>query len=86
MSLFTLFGFFANALPLTPGGLGVGETAFDSLFRLAGATTGAELLLAWRIGMLPFCLFGCLLYILGLRAHRPKADHGASVSAAVAIP
>ncbi|HEU4371828.1 MAG TPA: lysylphosphatidylglycerol synthase transmembrane domain-containing protein [Methylomirabilota bacterium] len=47
-ALLTPFGMLANALPLTPGGLGVGEVAFDALFLLVGVTGGAEALLAWR--------------------------------------
>lgn len=42
-------GFLANALPLTPGGLGVGEAAFDQLFASAGLAGGAEAILGWRV-------------------------------------
>jgi uncharacterized membrane protein YbhN (UPF0104 family) len=49
MVLLIPLGFMANVVPLTPGGLGVGEAAFDGLFRLAGFSGGAELLLAWRL-------------------------------------
>jgi hypothetical protein len=65
--LLALLGMLANALPITPGGLGVGETAFDGLFRLVGYAGGAQLLLAWRIGMLPICFFGCILYLCNVR-------------------
>jgi uncharacterized membrane protein YbhN (UPF0104 family) len=82
VSLITLFGFFANALPVTPGGLGVGETAFDTLFRFAGATTGAELLVAWRLGMVPFCLLGWLLYVAGVRHRMPAVPHEPTAAAA----
>jgi len=44
-----LFGMLANALPVTPGGLGVGEAAFDRLFNLAGFTGGASMLLGWAL-------------------------------------
>jgi len=43
------FGMLANALPLTPGGLGVGEVAFEALFQSVGATGGAEAILSWRV-------------------------------------
>ncbi|HPF37657.1 MAG TPA: lysylphosphatidylglycerol synthase transmembrane domain-containing protein [Phycisphaerae bacterium] len=50
-------GFVANALPLAPGGLGVGEAVFDTLFAMAGTAGGAEIALSWRalavIGSLP---------------------------------
>jgi hypothetical protein len=48
-ALLTPFGMLANALPLTPGGLGVGEAAFESLFLFAGVTGGAEAILSWRL-------------------------------------
>ncbi|MCB9854460.1 MAG: flippase-like domain-containing protein [Phycisphaerales bacterium] len=50
-------GLVANALPLSPGGLGVGEAVFDSLFAMAGTAGGAEIALSWRalavVGSLP---------------------------------
>ena len=48
-ALLTPFGMLANALPLTPGGLGVGEAAFDALFRYTGTAGGAEAILSWRL-------------------------------------
>ena len=69
-----LFGMLANALPVTPGGLGVGEAAFDRLFNIAGFAGGATLLLTWRAGLLPLCAIGCLFYVLGVR--RPATNRG----------
>src|SRR5262249_12718269 len=68
VGMLALLGLLANALPITPGGLGVGEAAFEGLFRLAGYTHGAQLILAWRAGMIALCSLGCALYIAG--AHR----------------
>jgi hypothetical protein len=65
--LLALLGMLANALPITPGGLGVGEAAFNGLFRLVGYAGGAQLILAWRIAMVPVCFLGCILYMLGVR-------------------
>lgn len=62
----SVLGMFANALPLTPGGLGVGEAAFDGLFGLLGVSGGAIIMLAWRLGMLPIGLAGGLFYISGI--------------------
>jgi uncharacterized protein (TIRG00374 family) len=59
-----LIGMLANALPITPGGLGVGEAAFEALFGLVGRTGGAALILAWRAGMLPMLILGGVLYVL----------------------
>jgi hypothetical protein len=69
--LLALLGMFANALPITPGGLGVGESAFQGLFALAGFSGGAPLMLSWRIGMTMQCAVGCMLYVRGV--HRPEA-------------
>lgn len=65
--MLALLGMFANALPITPGGLGVGESAFQGLFALAGFSGGAPLMLSWRAGMAVQCLIGCVLYIRGVR-------------------
>jgi len=58
-------GFIANALPLTPGGLGVGEAAFSSLFNIVGLNYGAEVLLGWRIIMALVGLIGLYFYLKG---------------------
>ncbi len=73
VSLLALLGLFANALPLTPGGIGVGEAAFDRLFLLAGYARGSPLILAWRAAQLPFFLAGGLIYVLGVRRDGPLA-------------
>ena len=61
------FGFLANALPLTPGGLGVGETAFDRLFNLVGLPKGALVLIGWRLLSLPPAALGLAVYLRGRR-------------------
>jgi uncharacterized membrane protein YbhN (UPF0104 family) len=63
----SLLGFVANSLPLTPGGLGVGEAAFDALFRQAGLAGGAEVLLSWRLLLLALAPAGLLIHLRGLR-------------------
>ncbi len=68
-----VLGMFANALPLTPGGLGVGEAAFEGLFGLLGISAGAMLMVSWRLGMLPLGLLGGLYYITGVR-RKPALD------------
>jgi uncharacterized membrane protein YbhN (UPF0104 family) len=65
--LVALLGMLANALPLTPGGLGVGEAAFEGLFRGLGYEGGAHLILAWRIGMIPICIVGSIIYMRGVK-------------------
>jgi uncharacterized membrane protein YbhN (UPF0104 family) len=65
MILLMPLGFLANVLPLTPGGLGVGEAAFDTLFSLAGLSGGAETLLGWRLLTLMVGLIGLVFYLQG---------------------
>jgi uncharacterized membrane protein YbhN (UPF0104 family) len=79
VGMLALLGLLANALPITPGGLGVGEAAFEGLFRVAGYSHGAQLILAWRAGMLALCGIGCALYIAG--AHRVSASNEAAGAA-----
>ncbi|HTZ75000.1 MAG TPA: lysylphosphatidylglycerol synthase transmembrane domain-containing protein [Candidatus Aquilonibacter sp.] len=67
MCLVIPMGDVANSLPLTPGGLGVGETAFSALFRVAGLAGGAEALLCWRIWRAMLGLVGLVIYLRGMR-------------------
>jgi len=59
-------GYIANSLPLTPGGLGVGEEAFNSLFKLMGLGGGADVLLGWRVWALPVSIVGLACYLRGV--------------------
>jgi glycosyltransferase 2 family protein len=76
VSLLALLGLLANALPITPGGLGVGEAAFEGLFRSVGYPGGAQLIVVWRAGMMALCCVGCALYIVGSRSRRPSLRSG----------
>jgi hypothetical protein len=58
-------GFLANSLPITPGGLGVGEAATESLFAMSGLDGGAETILGWRIVMIIVGLLGLVFYLKG---------------------
>lgn len=58
-------GFLANALPVTPGGIGVGEVALDNLFGLFGLQGGAEILLGWRLIMVLTGILGLIYYLKG---------------------
>lgn len=79
--MLALVGMFANAVPVTPGGLGVGESAFQALFSIAGFSGGAVLMLAWRIGMLFPCLVGCTVYMRGLRPAEPASAAASAAGA-----
>jgi glycosyltransferase 2 family protein len=63
----SLLGLIANALPITPGGVGVGEAAAEALFRAVGVPGGAALVAAWRVGMIGVSIAGAGLYISGDR-------------------
>lgn len=67
MMLLIPMGFVANSLPVTPGGLGVGEAAFDQLFQMAGFTGGAVAILGWRVLMIIIGLPGIVFYLLDKR-------------------
>ena len=67
MSLLIPLGQVANSLPLTPGGLGVGEAAFDLLFSLGGLKRGADILLGWRLVTVLIGMLGLFYYLQGLR-------------------
>jgi uncharacterized protein (TIRG00374 family) len=64
MMLLIPIGFVANSLPVTPGGLGVGEAAFERLFQMAGFTGGAVAILGWRVLMIIVGLPGIVFYLL----------------------
>jgi uncharacterized protein (TIRG00374 family) len=65
MSMLVPLGFLANALPFTPGGLGVGEAAFDVLFRMTGLEGGPPIMLGWRLVMFLASLWGIVFYLQG---------------------
>jgi glycosyltransferase 2 family protein len=74
ISLIIPLGFVVNSLPFTPGGLGVGETAFNALFAVAGLTGGAEALLCWRVWTALVRLIGLVFYLRGIErvfGHHP---------------
>jgi glycosyltransferase 2 family protein len=58
-------GFVANNVPITPGGLGVGEAAFESLFALARLDGGAEAMLAWRLLLVGLAPLGLWFFVRG---------------------
>jgi uncharacterized protein (TIRG00374 family) len=67
MCIMIPIGHIANSLPITPGGLGVGETAFNALFGVAGLQGGAEALLCWRIWRAFVSMLGLAFYLRGFR-------------------
>jgi uncharacterized protein (TIRG00374 family) len=80
MCLIIPMGHIVNVVPLTPGGLGIGETAFNALFRLSGLHGGAEVLLGFRLWSLLVALPGLLLYLRGLKRHIFDDERAVAVS------
>ena len=63
-------GLLTNAIPLSPGGLGVGEKSFDVLYKAVGGSNGAGSFLTTRIFLYCPAVFGglCAAFLL-LRSH-----------------
>ena len=73
-ALLSLLGMLANVIPATPAGLGVGEAAFDALFRHAGHGNGSLVSLTWRFGMAFVALLGAVFYAWGVRLDSPPEE------------
>jgi uncharacterized membrane protein YbhN (UPF0104 family) len=70
-------GIMVTAVPLAPGGLGVGHVAFDQLFTMAGLTGGATVFNVIVLGQLSLNLLGFIPYLL----HRTRLPAGAALEA-----
>lgn len=86
MCLVVPLGFVANNLPFTPGGLGVGETAFNALFTIAGLAGGAEALLCWRVWTALVRLLGLVFYLRGIERVFRHQSAGAGRAASATPP
>lgn len=83
MALVVPLGFVANCLPVTPGGLGVGEAAFNSLFAIAGLRGGADALICWRVWTAIVRLLGIVFYLRGVDrvfSHSPSSQQDAAAT------
>jgi len=56
-------GFFINAVPISPGGAGVGEAALDWLFAFIGYQGGANSMLLLRFMLIVMSLGGLYFYL-----------------------
>lgn len=70
-------GLIVNAIPVTPGGIGVGEAAFEALFGLVGFSGGSRLLLCLRFAQLPFVLLGAVYFARHREEMRPLMQDAA---------
>lgn len=89
LALVVPLGLLVNALPLTPGGLGVGEAAFEVLFRALGASGGAETILAWRMLTTLIDLCGGAILLAGrtdMSRLRREAQDGSAAGVAPSLP
>jgi hypothetical protein len=68
------FGILVTALPLAPGGLGVGHAAFDRLFSMVGLPGGANVFNVYVLTQLILNLIGVIPYLY------MKSDHARSTS------
>ena len=62
--------FIASSLPLSPGGIGIGETVASLFFAQFGVKTGAAIMVIFRIWFLIIRLPGGLLYLV----HTPNVS------------
>ncbi len=56
-------GALMTALPLAPGGLGVGHAAFENLFNMIGLTGGANVFNVFFLGSMSLNLLGAIPYL-----------------------
>ena len=66
-------GMFTIALPIAPGGLGVGHVAFDRLFDLIGLQQGASIFNVFLLSQMALNLIGSIPY-LSLKKNESEAD------------
>lgn len=64
---FIPLGFMALAIPIAPGGLGVGHMAFQTLFGFAGETNGANFFNMYFVVTIVFNLLGSIPWLLSKR-------------------
>jgi hypothetical protein len=57
-------GLITTAIPLAPGGIGIGHVAFESLYQLVGVSGGADIFNIYIIVQLSVYLLGGIPYFL----------------------
>ncbi len=80
-SIFSL-GSLATALPIAPGGLGVGHAVFDKLFEMIGLTGGANIFNVFCLSMLALNLTGAIPYLFA-RSKLPSKDETQELTSAL---
>lgn len=67
-------GLITTAIPIAPGGLGVGHLAFEKLFALVGLSSGADLFNVVVLCQLATNLCGGIFYLMGKSDQMIKPD------------
>lgn len=70
-------GLLANALPFTPGGLGIGEKGFDLLYKMVGGLQGGNSFLLTRVFFLAPAILGCVVAFVQFAKYNQKLFIGA---------
>jgi len=78
---FVPIGMIITAIPLAPGGMGVGHVAFDKLFQYLQVSNGADLFNVFWVTMLTINLLGIFPY-LALGKSKKKAETTEQLNAA----
>ena len=65
----------ANTLPITPGGIGVAESASAVLYALVGVPGGANGMLLTRMFIVFYALMGIPFYLLNRREIKANKHH-----------
>ena len=63
-------GLITIALPVAPGGIGIGHAAFESLYQLVGLSGGADVFNLYIIVQLAVYMLGGIPYLLHSREYR----------------
>ena len=64
---FIPLGFMALAIPIAPGGLGVGHAAFQTLFGFAGEMNGANFFNMYFVVTMAFNILGFIPWLISKR-------------------
>ena len=68
----TPIGLLVNAIPLSPGGLGIGENAFELLYKTIGGQNGATSFLLARVFLYSPALIGLVYVLIRMVTRRSK--------------
>ena len=81
MALVFPIGILTTALPISPGGLGVGHAAFEELFVMVGLRGGADVFNVYILAQFAFNMLGALPYMI-FRQNIPDLENSPNEEAA----